>query len=298
VTPRVSIAAYLRQPAATAVGETKVVLNAGNGIKSASVFQEMSSLHDLVQGTPLATSFSPVGAERSRNFDVGVEQGFWGGNGRARVSFFHNTFRDLLEFLGQAQLLAAGVPPDVVAGVQFGAYFNSASYRARGVETSSEIAIGTRVRAMGSYTFLDAEVIEAPTASVSINPAFPDIEIGGFQALVGERPFGRPKHSGTLMVMYTEGPAQVSLAGHFVGRRDYSTFLSDEFFGTSMLLPNQNLAEAYQKIDLSGSYAAHRRLRVYATIENLFDRKYEPAFGYPALPLTARVGVRVTLGGD
>jgi vitamin B12 transporter len=229
---------------------------------------------------------------------VGVEQGFWGGNGRARVSFFHNTFRDLLEFLGQAQLLAAGVPPDVVAGVQFGAYFNSASYRARGVETSSEIAIGTRVRAMGSYTFLDAEVIEAPTASVSINPAFPDIEIGAFQALVGERPFGRPKHSGTLMVMYTEGPAQVSLAGHFVGRRDYSTFLSDEFFGTSMLLPNQNLAEAYQKIDLSGSYAAHRRLRVYATIENLFDRKYEPAFGYPALPLTARVGVRVTLGGD
>jgi len=45
-------------------------------------------------------------------------------------------------------------------------------------------------------------------------------------------------------------------------------------------------------------YRVHPRLRGYVSIENLFDQDYEASFGYPALPLTARVGFRVTLGGD
>ena len=36
--------------------------------------------------------------------------------------------------------------------------------------------------------------------------------------------------------MCMQGPAQVSLAGHFCGKRDFSTFLSDEFFGNSMVV--------------------------------------------------------------
>ena len=298
VTPRLSIASYLRQPTTDGLGETKVTLNAGTGIKAPSVFQERNSLLALVQGTPLAATVAPVGPERSRNVDIGLEQGFWRGNARARVAYFHNSFRDLLEFLGRTQLVQAGVPANVAAATAFGAYFNAASYHARGVEASAEVAVGSRVRVMGSYTFLDAEVTAAPSASASFNPAFPGIRIGAFSPLVGERPFGRPTNSGNLMLMYTEGRAQVTVAGHFVGTRDGSTFLSDQFFGNSLLLPNQDLGEAYQKIDLSGGYTAHERLRIYASVENLFDREYEPSFGFPALPLTARVGVRVMLGGD
>ena len=298
VTPRVSIAVYARQPVNAPLGETKVSLNAGTGIKAPSVFQEENSVFVLVQGTPVASQIAPVGPERSRNFDLGVEQAFWRGNGRARVAYFHNSFRDLLEFLGRTQLVQLGVPPEVAAATAFGGYMNAASYRARGVETSSEVALGDRVRVMGSYTFLDAEVTEALTATESTNPAFPGIPIGAFQALVGERPFNRPTHSGTLLVMYTQGRAQVSLAGHFVGKRDSSNFLSDEFFGNTMLLPNQDLAEAYRKVDLSGAYQAHERLKIYASIENLFDADFEHSFGFPALPLTARVGFRVMLGGD
>jgi outer membrane receptor protein involved in Fe transport len=96
----------------------------------------------------------------------------------------------------------------------------------------------------------------------------------------------------------TQGPAQVTLSGYFAGRRDDSTFLTDEFFGNSLLLPNQDLADGYQKFDLSGSWQAHPRLRGYISIENLFDQEYQPSFGFPGLPLTARVGFRVTLGGD
>ena len=93
------------------------------------------------------------------------------------------------------------------------------------------------------------------------------------------------------------GPAQVALSAFFSGRRDDSTFLSDGFFDTSMLLPNQDLAPGYQKVDLSAAYQVHRRLRGYLVIENLFDQEYQPSFGFPGLPLTARAGVRVTFGG-
>jgi outer membrane receptor protein involved in Fe transport len=52
-----------------------------------------------------------------------------------------------------------------------------------------------------------------------------------------------------------------------------------------------------QKVGLSGSYQLHPRLRGYVAIENLFDKRYEDSFGFPALPITARVGMHLTLGG-
>ncbi len=52
-----------------------------------------------------------------------------------------------------------------------------------------------------------------------------------------------------------------------------------------MLLPNHDLTFGYQKIDLSGSYRIHPRVKWYATIENVLDQHYEPAFGFPSLPI-------------
>jgi hypothetical protein len=50
-------------------------------------------------------------------------------------------------------------------------------------------------------------------------------------------------------------------------------------------------------MDVSASYVLHRNLRIFATIENLLNQHYEPAFGSPALPLNLRAGVTITLGG-
>ena len=88
-----------------------------------------------------------------------------------------------------------------------------------------------------------------------------------------------------------------ALAGYFAGKRDDSTFLSDGYFGNSMLLPNKDLDAAYQKVDLSGSYRIVPRLRWYVSVENLFDQSYNATFGFPALPRGARTGVTVTFGG-
>src|SRR6185295_16288330 len=226
-TPRVSVAVYLRNPSSASVGETKVTVNAGKGIKSPNVFQQQNALFELVQGTPSGAGILPVGPERSRSFDVGIEQGFAGGRLRARVGYFNNEFDDLLEFLGKSALVTAGVPPAAAAATAFGAYVNSQSFKAQGMEASFEAMAGRSVRVSGSYTYLDAEVTKAFSASTSFNPSFPGVPIGAFSPLVGARPFRRPANSGTLLFTYTYRPVDITLAGYFSGKRDDSTFLSD-----------------------------------------------------------------------
>ena len=296
-TPRLSTAAYLRQPSPTAAfGDTKLTVNAGKGIKEPSLGQEISSLSSLVPAdTASALGIEPVGPERSRNIDAGVEQGLAGGRGRVRVSYFNNEFFDLIEFVSRSVLPRLGVPASAASATGFGAYVNAQSNRSSGIEVSGEAA-GGPLRLLASYTYVDATVTESFSSgalSPAINPAFPGIPIGQFSPLVGARPFRRPAHSGSVVVTYAGRRAQASLAGYFVGRRDDSTFLTDEFFGFSMLLPNQDLDPAYQKFDLSASYQVHPRLRVLTVVENLFDRTFEGTAGYPALPRTVRVGVRL-----
>jgi vitamin B12 transporter len=303
VTPRLSMATYVRAPAAGAVGETKVSFNIGTGIKAPSVFQQQSSLFALLEAVPAATrpAVDPVGPERSRSMDIGVEQAFADGTVRVRASYFRNRFKDLLEYVSKSALPQVGVPAAVVQATTFGAYVNSSSFDAHGLETSAEAVVAGRLRLMASYTFLDAEVTASFAGSAlapAINPSIPGVPIGAFSPLVGARPFRRPTHSGSVYASYAHGPADVTLAAYLSGRRDGSTFLSDELFGNSLLLPNANLEPAYQKVDLSASYRVHPRVGTYLSIENLLDRDYQASFGFPALPLTARVGLRVRLGGE
>jgi vitamin B12 transporter len=302
VTPRLSVAAYLRDPSTGPVGDTKITLNAGKGIKAPSIGQELSSLFALVPAPTRAgiPGLSPVGPERSRSFDLGIEQGFWGGNARARAAYFDNEFFDLLEYVSSSILPQLGVPPAAAAASGFGAYVNSSSYRAKGVELSADVNAGPHLKITASFTHLNAVVKESFGSSAlapAINPDFPGIEIGAYGPLVGAAPFRRPANSGNILAAFTRGRAQVALAAYFAGKSDDSTFLSDAFFGNSMLLPNHHLNPSYQKVDLSGSYQIHPLLKWYASVENLLDQDYQPAFGFPALPATFRTGVSVTFGG-
>jgi iron complex outermembrane receptor protein/vitamin B12 transporter len=101
-----------------------------------------------------------------------------------------------------------------------------------------------------------------------------------------------------LALIYSRQKFTGAFTGYLVSRRDDSTFLSDGFFGNSMLLPNRNLAPGYQKFDLSGSYVIKPYARVYTSMENLLSQHYQAAFGFPGLPLTFRAGVTFTIGGE
>jgi vitamin B12 transporter len=307
--PRTSLAYYLRQPtASTFFGDTKVHFNFGKGIKEPSIFDAGASLYSVLsqlpQGSGLISQFgiSPIGPERSTTFEFGASQAVWNRRARIDLSFFHNHFYDLTEFLPSTALPLLGFPQDVVNAVAAsgpgGAMVNSSAYRALGAELRLEVDPGHGWRVGGAYTYLDAAVTQSFSSTPFFNPAFPGIPIGLESPLVGNRPFGMAPHSGSLYIDYQRQRFGAELSGYFVTRQDDSTFLTDAFFGTSMLLPNQNVNAGYQKIDLSGRYSINPALIVFANIENLLNERYSAAFGFPSLPLTFLTGIKLRLGRD
>jgi vitamin B12 transporter len=307
-TPRVSLAYYLIRPKSQGwLNGTKLKFNYGQGIKEPSIFQDTASLFGLLSPLPngpqLISQFHirPIAAERSRSFDFGIEQSAWNGRARFGVIFFHNRFTDQIEFVDNNALLQLGVPPSVVANAGFGATVNSADTRALGAETELQLSLGHGFSARAAYTYLDAVLqrsFSSDALSPSVNPEIPNVLIGAFGPLVGDRPFRRAPHAASFFLGYAKSKYSLSLSGYLVSRRNDSTFATDAFFGNTMLLPNRNLASAYQKIDLAGSYRLNSSLTFYTTIENLANEHYDESFGFPALPLTFRSGFRITLGGE
>jgi vitamin B12 transporter len=312
-TPRVSLAYYLIRPQSGGrFNGTKLKFNYGQGIKEVDPFFQLSSLFDLLAQQPGGAQtisqfhIAPIGAERSRSFDFGLEQFAWNGRAHLNVTFFHNRFAGLIEFISDPGTLEKlGVPTTVAIGVTsappFGASVNSLATRALGAETGIELALGHGFSARAYYTYLDA-VVERSFSSdnlfPSFNPAFPTIPIGAFSPLVGNRPFNRAPHVGSFYLGYSRPKFTLTLSGNLVSRRDGSTFLTDSSFGTTMLLPNRNLQHGYEKIDLSGSYTINHHVELYSLVQNLASQRYAPIIGFPALPLNFRAGIRFTVGGE
>ena len=310
VTPRVSLAYYLRRPATQEFfGDTKLKFNFGKGITEPSIFNQGASLFALLSGTDGGAAIiandhiSPIGPERSRSFDFGVEQNLLKNRARLGLTLFHNDYYNLIEFVSASALPLLGVPPDAVAAAQAagGASINSDSFRALGAEITLDTNLGHGFRASAMYTYLGATVTKSFTGDAlapSINPAFPDIPIGAFSPLVGARPFNRAPHTGSILLSYDRRRFNANITGSFIGRRDGSTFLSDGFFGATMLLPNRNLQDAYQLVALNARYAFNSHVTGYVSATNLLSQHYQEVIGFPALPLAFRVGLKFTFGGD
>ncbi len=313
-TPRASLAYYLLRPDTSGIfSGTKLRANFGTGIKEPSISDAGSSLFSLLQtlsnGSQLIAQFhvAPIGAEQSRTYDGGVEQSLFNGRTKLGITYFHNEFTHLIEFVPTQGLIDLGVAQSIadslLGGFQFGATVNSQAFRSQGAEIELDYRMGRSLVARGGYTYLDA-IVQRSFTSDALGPSFntasnfPTIPIGVFSPLVGARPFRRAPHSGYMAVTYHHARWTASLTGTFVSKRDDSDFLFDKDGGTSLLLPNRNLDAAYQKVDLGGSYQVNRTLDVYADLQNVFRQHYDEAFGYPALPFTFRSGVRITLGGE
>ena len=299
-----SVAAYLRQPSANdALGDTKVTFNAGKGIKEPSLGQELSSLFALVPAaTRRRSALEPIGPERSRNVDVGVEQGLAGGRGRVRVAYFDNAFDDLIEFVNKGVLPQLGVPPAAAAAASFGAYVNSQSNTSRGVELSGE-ARSARSEPSASYMLprrRGDEVVQQRRADARRStPRFPAIKIGQYAPLVGNRPFRRPANSGSLVVSYADRKAQVVARRLFRRQagRQHASERSDSS-ATRCCCRTRIWIRRIRSSTCSGSYQVHPRLRAYVVLENAFDAKFAAVAGFPALPRAVRAGVTVRVGGD
>ncbi len=313
-TPRASLAYYLFRPSSSGFfNGTKLHGTFGKGIKEPSIYDQANSLYGalsaLPNGSQLISQYSvkPLGAENSRTFDAGIDQEILDGRARLSVTYFHNEFTNGVEYVPPSGLIELGIPAAGALPQYVGAYLNSSAFRSQGLEFVSEYRITNHLFARGGYTYTDAVIqrsFSSDNLGLSFNTSsnFATIPIGAYSPLVGARPFRIAPHTGSFALNYTRAKFFTSLTGTLVGRRDDSDFLCDNVIsygcGTSLLLPNRNLLGSYQRLELGGGYQATPRVNIYANIQNLLSEHYFEAFGFPALPLTFRAGIKLNFGGE
>ena len=119
-TPRASLAYYLFRPDTSKLfSGTKFRANFGTGIKEPSISDAGTSLFSLLQtlsdGPQLISQFhiAAIGAERSRTYDGGLEQSFLEGRAKLGITYFHNEFSNLIEFVPMQGLIDLGVAPAI-----------------------------------------------------------------------------------------------------------------------------------------------------------------------------------------
>jgi outer membrane cobalamin receptor len=231
---------------------TRLKASAATGISEPSFLQNFANDPTFVGNRSLRP-------ERSRSFEAGIEQHFFGSVLAVDETVFDNRFKDLIVFAPLA-------PPAVST------WINLEGSRARGLESIARLRFGW-LRVSGQYTFLDTRV----TAAASPLSATTGI---------GQELPRRPRHSGSFDVTGTFRRGFVNLNSTFVGERQDSDGVG---FG---IVRNPR----YQKVGLGGSYTLRPSIDLVARIDNIFDQRYEEVLGYTALPRNALLGLNVRWG--
>ena len=257
VNPRIAGAWIVRS---TGADYTKIRGAAGTGIRPPDGFE-------------LAFTDNPeLKPERSRSAEVGVDQTFAGGHAVAEATVFTNHYDDLI--------------------VAVGSFSGSSRYQTDNISnaraTGLELALTLRGRVMQwggldlagriGYTALDTEVL----AVDQDDAAPPPIEVG--QALLR-----RPAHSFFADASVTSGRVTAFVRGN--GRT--TTLDVEPSMGTFGGLFD---APGYNAWSTGATVRAAKYLDVYARLENIFNRTYEEAFGFPALGRRFTAGLRVAAG--
>ena len=310
--PRLGLAWVPVRPGAGLFRGTKLRANLATGVQEPSLSTEFTSLYRQLAGDPADIALyhiAPLGPERSRSADVGLDQSVYGQRLKLSIDYFHNQFSHQLENVASSDLQTYfGFAPTDPNVYLYSAELNSLAYRAQGGELALEWQAPHNFFVRGGYTYLDAVVSQSFAGDVTAakqgmpteNPLIPGVPIGGLSPLIGARPFRRPPHTGFFDVTYRRNKLNLMLKGALASRADDSTFLTGEDLagGNSLLLPNRDLDWGYAKLDLGGVYQVRSAVSAFVQLENLLNDQHIAPIGYPGLPLTVRAGLKVRLGGD
>ena len=271
VVPRAGASVVLRYGSGT-FGDTVVRAFYGQGIKEPRFDQTLGdNFGDF--GNPL------LKPESSKNWSAGVEQKLLNDRVRLSAEYFYSSFYNIVSFafcfadptdptVNSCNLIIPGAPPS------FGFFFNTDRALARGINLSGETRFKRWLNLAGNYTYDDTQVLQAPNA---FDPA----------ELPGNHLFRRPVNSGSLTLNAAYRHFGLTMGGYFSGVRTDSDFLG---LGLSR-------NPGYARFDVAGHYDFGHGVLLYARAQNLFDKQYQDALGYPALGRDARVGVRYTFKG-
>lgn len=254
--PKVSFAWLVRDSMRTVVGATRIHTSAGTGIRPPDAFEIAFTDNPALQ------------PERSRSFEIGVSQALIRDALSADATVFFNRYDDLIVAVGRSLRDASRYRTD-----------NISNARARGLELSiagrGPVGLDARV----AYTFLDSAIL-ADDGGIGDAPS-------PFKP--GDALLRRPRHQITvdLAVVRRRANAYVRFNG-----RGHVLDVDPSFGSFGGLL----MAPGFFAADLGAALRVTSHFELYGHVTNLFDRNYEEALGYPAMPRTGTIGVRIAAG--
>jgi vitamin B12 transporter len=214
--------------------------------------------------------------EQARTVDLGFDQVLDGDRIHWSVTGFFNRFSNIISF---ATVSTGGNCP-----AYGGNYFNTDLGRANGVFSKFEIRATRWLMISGQYTYDDSKVLKAPNAT---DPAL----------IAGNRLFKRPLNAAFLMANAHTKRFNANISGNYLGRTadsDFeSTFLNGVCQGPYCITSNPS----YVVWNAAASVPLPYGLTVISQVQNLFNRQYQTAVGYPALSRNYRLGVKYVWGG-
>jgi len=309
--PRIGLSYVPVYPGAKWLHGTLLRANVATGVQEPTLGIQFASLYTQLQQAGDTADIAkyhvpPAGPQRSRTYDIGVDQNIRGEKLIFKLGYYHNSFNHQLEGVDTGALEQFfGYSPSVAQNT-YQPYLNSLAFRAQGIETELQYRPFSSLFLHGGYTYLDAVVTQSFSSDAyyngtyNNNPNLPGIAIGAEGPLIGARPFRRPPHTGFFAVQYQGSRLAAAFSGAVASRSDDSTFLDgdDTKLLNSLVLPNRDLDFGYAKLDANLTYAATKRITAFTELDNLLGQQHIVPIGYPSLPFTIRAGFKLRIGGD
>ena len=247
---------------------TKIRAHVGNGYRVPSLYERFGTFYSSFSQAFVALGDPNLKPERSIAFDGGIEQNFFEQRVKITAVYFYTR---LIDTIGFGNVVAdIGTTPR-----PFGGYINTKGGIARGAEFGGRIKATGSTDIFASYTFTNSDQHEPQVSGSGI------IET-----------LGIPKHQFTLTATQRFRRAWVNF--DFLAASDYlAPIFSNTTFNTYVYRFGGN-----RKADLTAGYTFPLKgeklnLRLFGTIENLFDDDYYEN-GFRTAGRTARGGAALS----
>ena len=257
VVPRAGAVLALRY-AKGFLGDTRVRAAYGQGIEEPTALESFDT-------DPCSLGNPNLRPQRSRTFNVGLDQYFSSDGVRVSATYFASEFRDLIQS-----------EPGTQPGCPFGsiAFVNIGLSRARGVNFSTTTRLTRWLSLNGNYSFDNTRVLRSATAGT------------GFQE-PGDHLLRRPVNSGNIWLTAAYRRFNFNVNAYITGAR-----VDSDFDGLGL---NRN--PGYARFDVATSCLLARGISFYGRVTNLLDKQYQEAIGFPTLGRDYRLGLNYRFSG-
>ncbi|MGO9516233.1 MAG: TonB-dependent receptor domain-containing protein [Candidatus Korobacteraceae bacterium] len=265
VSPRAS-ATFLAWRGNSIFSGTRLHFGYAEGIKEPSFEQTFG-----ITGTFPTLPNPDLRPEQNQAIEAGVLQGLFDNRLSLSAVYYHNQFRDQIEYVYNSDTNTSQ-------------YVNFNRAMAQGAEVVLSGRVANHLSLNAAYTYTSTQIQQAP-------PCDPDAGCDPRIYGVGAPLLRRPKQAGMLLATYTRQRWGGFLGITAVGQRPDSDFL----FG---YITPIYYAAGYARVDLGGWFAIQRHVTAYANVNNALNNHYNEVLGYPALRANFRAGLRFSFGGE